>query len=208
MDRPSIAEPAGAGDAAADRPRSRVLAGAEEKRSLVALIRRHALLEGGAFELASGARSSVYVDLRRLSLHPDGATLIADMLLAHCAALEARAVGGMATAAIPLVACLVLRSAARERPLRGFYVRDKAKTRGTRRSIEGALEPGEAAILVEDTMTSGRSTLSAVDAVVAEGCRVEKVLAVVDRQRGGADLYAARGIPFEALVTLDDIVGA
>jgi len=172
---------------------------------LVALIREHALIQGGDFELASGARATTYIDLRRVTMHPEGADVIADLLFERCR--EADAVGGMATAAIPPVACLVLRSQERGRPLRGFYVRDKAKTRGTQRQIEGQLVGGDRVVLIEDTMTSGRSTMAAVEAVRAEGSTVVKVITVVDRQQGGAALYAAEGIPFEALVTLADITG-
>jgi orotate phosphoribosyltransferase len=175
---------------------------------LVALIREHALIEGGDFELASGARAATYIDLRRVTMHPEGADLIADLLLERCRDAGAVAVGGMATAAIPPVACVVLRSQERGTPLRGFYVRDKAKTRGTQRQIEGQLDKGDRVVLIEDTMTSGRSTMTAVEAVRAEGSTVAKVITVVDRQQGGAELYAAEGIPFEALVTLSDITGA
>lgn len=174
---------------------------------LVALIRAHALIQGGDFELASGARATTYIDLRRVTMHPEGADLIADLLFERCRDAGADSVGGMATAAIPPVACLVLRSHERGRPLRGFYVRDKAKTRGTQRQIEGQLDKGDRVVLIEDTMTSGRSTMAAVEAVRAEGSTVVKVVTVVDREQGGAGLYAAEGIPFEALVTLSDITG-
>lgn len=180
---------------------------AKNKTRLLALIRDHALIEGGDFVLASGQRAATYIDLRRVTMHPEGASLIADMLFDRCAGLKARAVGGMATAAIPPVACLVMKSQGTDRPLHGFYVRDKAKTRGTQRQIEGQLQAGEAVVLIEDTMTSGRSTMTAVEAVRAEGCTVEKVITVVDRQQGGAELYAAEGIAFEALVKLSDITG-
>ena len=76
------------------------------------------------------------------------------------------------------------------------------------RQIEGQLEAGDRVVLIEDTMTSGRSTMAAVEAVRAEGCSVAKVITVVDRQQGGADLYNAEGIPFEVLVTLSDITAA
>lgn len=179
----------------------------DSTQRLLSLIREHALIQGGDFELASGARASVYIDLRRVTMHPEGADVIADMLFERCRDAGAVAVGGMATAAIPPVACVVLRSQEKGAPLRGFYVRDKAKTRGTQRQIEGQLEAGDAVVLIEDTMTSGRSTMAAVEAVRAEGCTVAKVITVVDRQQGGAELYKAEGIPFEALVSLADITG-
>ena len=180
--------------------------GAESGR-LLALIRRQALLQGGDFELASGARASVYVDLRRVTLLPAGATAIAALLLARLDGAAIAAVGGMATAAIPLVAALVVASAAGAHPLRGFYVRDRPKERGTGRLIEGQLRPGDRVALVEDTVTSGRSTMAAAEAVLAAGAHVERIVAVVDRQQGAAALYAGRGIPFESLFTLEEIAG-
>ncbi len=177
------------------------------KAKLVALIREHALIEAGDFVLASGARASTYIDLRRVTMHPEGATLIGALLAPRLAAQGITAVGGMATAAIPVVTAVVMASAGGDHPLRGFYVRDKAKTRGTQRQIEGQLQAGDKVALLEDTMTTGGSTMTAVEAVRAEGCEVARVLTVVDRQKGGAELYAEAGIPFETLVTLDDITG-
>jgi len=179
----------------------------DAKARLLALIREHALIEGGDFELASGAQSTTYIDLRRVTMHPEGATLIGAMLAPKLAKQGITAVGGMATAAIPVVSAVVIASAGTAHPIRGFYVRDKAKTRGTQRQIEGQLAKGDKVALVEDTMTTGGSTMTAVEAVRAEGCEVAQVITVVDRQKGGAELYAKAGIPFEALITLDEITG-
>lgn len=179
-----------------------------DKTRLIALIREHALLEAGDFVLASGAHASTYIDLRRVTMHPEGAVLIGRMIAPQLIADGITAVGGMATAAIPVVSAVVIASAAGDSPLRGFYVRDKAKTRGTQRQIEGQMLAGDKVALLEDTMTTGGSTMTAVEAVRAEGCEVARVLTVVDRQKGGAELYAEAGIPFEALVNLDEITGS
>ena len=178
------------------------------KERLLSLIREHALLSGGDFELASGERASVYIDLRRVTMHPEGATLIGAMLAERLAGSNVTAVGGMATAAIPVVTAVVMASAAGKHPLRGFYVRDKAKTRGTQRQIEGQMQKGDRVVLLEDTMTTGGSTMTAVEAVRAEGGEVAGVITVVDRLKGGRELYESAGIPFHALVTLDEITGA
>ena len=178
-----------------------------DKERLLTLIRDHALLEGGDFELAQGSRVATYVDLRRVTMHPEGAALIGSMLLARLANADIASVGGMATAAIPVVTSVVVSSHSAGAPLRGFYVREKAKTRGTQRQIEGQMQDGDRVALLEDTMTSGRSTMTAVEAVRAAGGIVDRVITVVDRQQGGAELYAAENIPFDALVTLTDITG-
>ena len=141
-------------------------------------------------------------------MQPQGATLIGRMLAQRLAASDVSAVGGMATAAIPVVTAVVMASASGDKPLRGFYVRDKAKTRGTQRQIEGQLQKGDRVILLEDTMTTGGSTMTAVEAVRAEGGEVAGVITVVDRLKGGRELYAAENIPFHALVTLDEITAA
>ena len=178
---------------------------AAAKDRLVRLICEHAVLDGGDYVLASGERSGIYVDLRRVSLHPRGCALLGTMLLARLAGSGVTAVGGMATAAIPLVAAVVAASAATPAPLRGFYVRDKVKSHGAQRRIEGQMRRGDRIALFEDTMNSGASTMTAADAVLAEGASVACAIAVVDRQRGGAQRFADRNIPFDALVTLAEI---
>ena len=174
---------------------------------LLALIRQHALLQDGDFSLASGGRAGVYIDLRRVTLLPEGASAIAALLLARLEGAAIAAVGGMATGAIPLVAALVMASAAGARPLRGFYVRDRPKRHGTGGVIEGQLRRGDRVALVEDTVTTGRSTMAAAEAVLAAGAHVDRIVAVVDRRQGAAELYACRAIPFESLFTLEEIAG-
>ncbi len=177
------------------------------RETVLRLIRELALLDGGDFELASGRRSAVYVDLRRVTMHAEGACAIASMIVTRLHGSRVRGVGGMATAAIPLVASVLCESFRSSAPLRGFYVREKAKTRGTQRRIEGLLEAGDPVALLEDTMTTGRSTMAAVEAVRDAGATVEHVITVVDRGQGGGALFEAAGIPFEALFTLGEVTG-
>ncbi len=171
---------------------------------LKTIVCEHALLDG-EYTLASGRQSSVYVDLRRVTMHPRGSALIASLLLDKLKGSGVTAVGGMATAAIPIVASVVTLSAASDQALRGFYVREKAKTRGTQRQIEGQLQPGDTVALFEDTMTSGHSTFMAMEAVTTFGCRVTRVITVVDRQQGGTELFARHGIALESLLTLAEL---
>lgn len=178
------------------------------RETVLRLIRELAVMIGGDFELASGERSALYIDLRRVTLHPLGASAIGHMINDRLAGAGVDSVGGMATAAIPVVAAVVCESQRRNAPVRGFYVRDKAKTRGTQRRIEGLLEEGDKVALLEDTMTTGQSTMAAVEAVCEAGATVVRVITVVDRLRGGAALFAQSGISFEALFSLDGITGA
>jgi orotate phosphoribosyltransferase len=125
--------------------------------------------------------------------------------LRHGPAVDA--VGGMAVGAVPLVAA-VLAAAATHEPgskLVGFFVRKETKAHGLARRIEGGFQAGQSVALVEDTVTTGGSTLDALAAVVAEGGKVARVLCLVDRGEGAAAAFAARGLALESLFTRADL---
>jgi orotate phosphoribosyltransferase len=158
--------------------------------------------------LASGAESDFYLDLRQTLMRPRGVALAGELLLARLlAGPPVRAVGGMAVGAVPLVTAVLAAADARDpgSELLGFFVRKQAKQHGLARRIEGGFEPGQTVALVEDTMTTGGSTLEALDAVVAEGGKVARVLCIVDRGEGAAAAFAARGLELEALFGRADL---
>jgi orotate phosphoribosyltransferase len=113
----------------------------------------------------------------------------------------------MAVGAVPLVTAVLAAAHASDpcSELLGFFVRKQAKQHGLARRIEGGFEPGQTVALVEDTMTTGGSTLEALDAVVAEGGKVARVLCIVDRGEGAAAAFAARGLELEALFGRADL---
>jgi orotate phosphoribosyltransferase len=119
---------------------------------------------------------------------------------------EVQAIGGLTLGADPIVGATLAMAALRGRgQLRGFLVRKEAKTHGTGSRIEGPLEPGSTVAIVDDVATTGGSSLQAVDAVEALGCRVALVIAVLDRLEGAAAAFAARDIPFHPLLTIGDL---
>jgi orotate phosphoribosyltransferase len=177
-----------------------------DRERLIELLERDAL-KRGTFTLASGRSSHYYVDGRKLTLSAEGARLIAlgvlDLLAGE---FNVDAIGGLTMGADPIVgATLALASAAGLNDLRGFLVRKEAKGHGTGRLIEGPLEPGQRVAIVDDVATTGGSSLQAVDAVLAMGCRVVVVIAVLDRLEGAAAAFAARDLPFRALVNIRDL---
>jgi orotate phosphoribosyltransferase len=113
----------------------------------------------------------------------------------------------MAVGAVPLVAAILSAAAHHDpgTPLLGFFVRKEAKAHGRGRRIEGGFAAGQKVALVEDTCTTGGSTLEAVEAVGAEGGKVVRVLCLVDRGEGAAEAFAARGLALEALFTRKDL---
>jgi orotate phosphoribosyltransferase len=158
--------------------------------------------------LSSGKQSDFYLDLRRVTMRPRGQRLAGELLLALLMKGPwVDAIGGMAVGAVPLVAA-VLSAAAHHDPaprLLGFFVRKEAKKHGLGNRIEGAFAPGQSVALVEDTTTTGASTLDALDAVTEAGGKVTRVLCLVERGEGAAQAFAARGIALEPLFTRQDL---
>lgn len=178
----------------------------ESRQRLLALLKRDAL-RTGSFVLASGRRSHFYIDGRKVTLSAEGAALIAELIL-NVLAPEAdiAAVGGLSLGADPIVGAVLARAAERGRPeLRGFLVRKQAKTHGTGNLVEGPLEPGSRVVIVDDVATTGGSSLQAVDAVEALGCKVVLVVVVLDRLEGAAGAFAQRGLRFVPLLTIRDL---
>jgi len=171
---------------------------------LVAELREHALVIGDV-TLSSGRRASYYVDAKRALLRPAGFRAAGELVATRARELGATAVGGMTIGADP-VACAALAAPGGE-GLVAFFVRKQRKEHGLERWVEGpVLEPGTPCLVVEDVVTTGGSTVQAVERVLAEGLEVRGALCVVDRLAGGGEaIEAAGGSPFRALATIDEI---
>jgi orotate phosphoribosyltransferase len=158
--------------------------------------------------LSSGRRSDFYLDLRRTLMLPRGQKLAGELVLARLmSGALVESVGGMAVGAVPLVSAVLAAAGHHDpaSPLVGFFVRKEAKGHGLGRRIEGHFAPDQRVALLEDTCTTGGSTLGALEAVEAEGGSVARVLCLVDRGEGAAEAFAARGIALEALFTREDL---
>ena len=158
--------------------------------------------------LASGKQSDFYLDLRQTLMRPRGVKLAGELVLERLrAGPPVDSVGGMAVGAVPLVAAILAAAAVRdaETPLLGFFVRKQAKQHGLGKRIEGGFAPGQSVALVEDTCTTGGSTLEAVDAVLEAGGKVARVLCLVDRGEGAVEAFAERGIELESLFDRNDL---
>ena len=174
---------------------------AYDRVALMDLIRAKAL-EFGDFTLASGKKASFYLDCRKVTLDPSGANLIGQGMLELMADNYPDAVGGMAIGADPITGAIVTLSGQSGRPLRGFIVRKEAKQHGKGQAVEGPVSAGDRVVIVEDVVTTGGSALLAIDQAVAAGLQVIGALTIIDRQAGGAEAFAAKGVPLKSLFTI------
>jgi orotate phosphoribosyltransferase len=172
------------------------------RERLLAELREHALVIGRVV-LTSGRTADYLVDAKRAILRPRGFLALAELVAAQALAWEATAVGGMTMGADP-IACAALAGGA---DVKAFFVRKEAKQHGLSRRIEGpVLDRADRCMLVEDVVTTGGSTLRALEALREEGHDVCGVLAICDRLAGGGDAIAqAAGLPYRALTTIDDV---
>jgi len=173
------------------------------RERLVGELREHALVIG-TVTLTSGRTAEYYVDAKRAVLRPTGFLALGELVAAQAATLGASAVGGLTMGADP-VACAALAAGA---DVKAFFVRKERKAHGLQRWVEGpSLDPGERCLVVEDVVTSGGSTVAAIERVLEEGLQVVGVLSVLDRLAGGAAAIdaAAPGVPYLALTTIDDV---
>lgn len=178
------------------------------RQGLVELVRQHAL-QFGDFTLASGKKASFYLDLRCVTLHPQGAIQIgagmSEFLRSQTWGDLPQAIGGMSIGADPVTAACVIAAGLLNWDLRGFMVRKEAKVHGMGKQVEGPVAADMSCVIVEDVVTTGGSALQAVDACVAMGMKPLGVLAVLDRLDGGRENLAARGLPLHTLLTLADL---
>lgn len=163
----------------------------------------------GNFVLSSGAHSAYYINGKQVTLHPQGARASAQILLSLLPA-DTQAVAGLTLGADPIVAAVSVISALENRPIPGgipgLIVRKEAKGHGTQAYIEGPLlAAGSPVVVLEDVVTTGQSALKAVERLRSCGYVVNQIIALVDRQQGGAELYQGLGLKFEAIFSIPEI---
>jgi orotate phosphoribosyltransferase len=174
-----------------------------DKPALIALVREKAL-QFGDFTLASGKQARYYVDGKQVTLDSFGARLVAEGILELLGDRLPAAVGGMSIGADPISAAVITLAGVRGLRLRGFMVRKDPKGHGTQRYLEGPVSPGEEVVILEDVVTTGGSSLLAIERSEQFGLRVRGVIAIIDREEGGAEAFRSRGYEFASLLTIRD----
>lgn len=156
----------------------------------------------GDFTLSSGKKSTYYFDGRKLAFSPEGAYWIGRAIFDELKGTGVEAIGGIATGAYPIVTAVALVSYLEGEPLPAFIVRDVVKEHGTKRQVEGHLREGSAVAIVDDVITTGGSVFKAIELAEAAGCKVVRVMAIVDRHEGGSDILRNKGYDFTAVLNI------
>ena len=178
--------------------------GKSEGELILELAKRTGALMFGEFKLSSGATSPYYFDGRLVTLDSEGAYHVGKTVFQILRKCGAEAVAGPTLGADPIVSSVAAVSYLEGYPIPGLIVRKEVKKHGGRRGIEGPLKSGSKVAVVDDTCTTGGSLLHAIDAVESAGCRVVKVITILDRRQGGSDEIKRRGYNFAAILEADE----
>ncbi len=160
------------------------------------------------FTLASGRKSHFYIDCKKITLNPEGAFMVGLLMLDLVEELGADAVGGMTLGADPIVSAIAVLSFERGSPVPAFIVRKEPRGFGDKGYIEGTVPREARVVVVDDVLTAGRATERTIRILEDVGCRVIKVIALVDRKEGGKERLEAAGYSVDSLFTVEDLLKA
>jgi orotate phosphoribosyltransferase len=182
----------------------------EDKARLIEIVREKSFSNDREITLASGRKSMLYFNMKPTMMDPEGAAIIADMIIDKLEGHDVDYVGGLEMGAVPIVSMVSPASFRRGRPIRAFFVRKTAKGHGTQALIEG-LAPGDSlkgkhVVIMEDVTTTGGSALKAALAAREAGAKVDTILTLLDRQEGAAEALEADGVKLVSLLTASDFV--
>ncbi|MBU4304427.1 MAG: orotate phosphoribosyltransferase [Candidatus Omnitrophica bacterium] len=176
----------------------------KNKSRLLEILKQHSFKRKHVI-LAGGKPSSYYLDVRLSSLHAEGAYLIASTILEMIKHDKIDAIGGLTLGADPIIGAAVALSGKIKKPLNGFIVRKEEKKHGMRKLIEGP-EPKKTSrvVIIDDVVTTGSSTIQALKAVQSIGCKIVRVIAVVDRLEGARENIKKLNCDLESIFTIKD----
>lgn len=177
-----------------------------DRQRLLELLKQLSI-QHGDFTLASGKKSSYYIDCRLTTLSAEGAYLIGKLLYQAIEPLHADSVGGVIMGSAPIVTSISTYSASTgAQAIPGFLIRKEAKGHGTQKMVEGHVKPWMRVVLVEDVVTTAGSIIKGIDALRREYPTVEVlgVISLVDRNAGGCEAFAERSIPYQSLYNVDE----
>ncbi|MFA4828701.1 MAG: orotate phosphoribosyltransferase [Thermodesulfovibrionales bacterium] len=178
------------------------------KKKLTGLIFNRAFKYSGepVFKLVSGRMSNYYFNCKAVTLHPEGMHLIGNLIFEMVKDLNIKGIGGLTLGADPVAYAVSYASFIKGKPIETFVVRKSAKAHGTMQWIEGDVRKGDRVVIVDDVITTGKSTIEAISRAKEAGLEIVKVICLIDRQEGGRENIEALGYKVDALVLRDEIM--
>ena len=158
------------------------------------------------FKLVSGKVSNYYFNCKAITLHPEGMHLIGNLIFDLIKDSDVQGIGGLTLGADPIACAVSYTSYLKGNPIEAFVVRKTAKSHGTMAWIEGNIRKGDKVVIIDDVITTGKSTIEAINRAKEEGLSVVKVIAFIDRQEGGRETIEASGYKLDALITKDEVM--
>jgi orotate phosphoribosyltransferase len=178
------------------------------KKRLIELILKKAFKysEVPVFKLVSGRTSNYYFNCKSVTLHPEGMYLIGNIVFEMIRGLEVKGIGGLTLGADPIASAVAYTSYMKKTPVEAFVVRKSAKSHGTMQWIEGDVAKGDRVVIVDDVITTGKSTIEAISRAGEAGLEIAKIIALIDRQEGGKENIESLGYKVEPVITRDEVM--
>ena len=158
------------------------------------------------FKLVSGKMSNYYVNCKMTTLNAEATLLIGRIFYEKVKPLGITAIGGLTQGADPIAVATAMTSGMEGMGINAFVVRKVAKEHGLKKLIEGDVHQGDRVVIVDDVITTGQSTIDAIDRARNEGLQVVKAVVLVDRQEGGRENIEKKGVPVESIFTINDLM--
>jgi orotate phosphoribosyltransferase len=178
------------------------------KKRLVELVLEKAFKysEEPVFKLVSGRMSNYYFNCKAVALHPEGMHLIGNLIFEMIKDLGVKGIGGLTLGADPIAYAVAHSSFLKGNPIEAFIVRKTPKSHGTMQLIEGNVKKGDRVVIVDDVITTGKSTIEAITKAKEEGLEIVKVITFIDRQEGGREAIKALGYKVDSVITRDEVM--
>ena len=177
---------------------------AELKEQLLNILAKQSYIEGKMI-LVSGKESNYYIDGKLTTLDAKGGVLVS-LLFLRMLKENVSAVGGISVGADPLSSGVSQIGFLLGKAMNAFYVRKEPKKHGTAKWIEGPIRSGQSVAILEDVVTTGGSSLKAIEKITEFGCKVSQVLAIVDRNEGGRDAFKQKGLDYNYLFDINEVI--
>jgi orotate phosphoribosyltransferase len=158
------------------------------------------------FKLVSGRMSNYYFNCKAVTLHPEGMYIIGNLIFDLIEDTDVKGIGGLTLGADPIAYAVAYTSFLKKKPIEAFVVRKTAKSHGTMQWIEGNVNKGDRVVIVDDVITTGKSTIEAINRAKEEGLHIAKVIALIDRQEGGREAVEASGHKLDSIITREEVM--